>query len=106
MLYPLTPGMTTADQLADHYQANAPTTWQIAKSPVRGGGWRLTTADGITLDTYRTRKAAAEARTDGPLAKLYRSDLAWITGESRDPRFRPFADVLAEHVRRHPAPTA
>jgi hypothetical protein len=63
------------------HAANPPESWSVVK--LGEHHWVLTTASGIgTLDTFKTRHAAEEAKCSGHLFDLYNDEVRWYAGES------------------------
>lgn len=81
----------------DEHAENPPDTWRVVKAAERC--WHLDTKDGVTLDTFKTRRQAAEAIADGFTRRLYDKESRWYAGENVHP-WRPYAEIAAERARR------
>lgn len=81
----------------EDHAANSPDTWQVVKT-TGGRGWRLQTKDGVSLESFTTKRAAELARTEGFFARTYAEEGRWYAGETPAGR-RSWAECLAERER-------
>jgi hypothetical protein len=77
----------------DRHQENHPTTWKIQR---RGRKFHIVTKDGVSLDSFTTRRAAEKASQSGWLIDLYDKETRWFAGESV-PGWRSYAECDASH---------
>ncbi len=80
----------------EDHAANPPETWLVVKAGPRA--WRLTTADGTTLDGFASKRDAEAARSSGWLVNAYRKEGRWYAGET-PAGMRSWADCKAEQER-------
>jgi hypothetical protein len=59
----------------EEHAANPPSTWQVVKAGDRV--WQLRSKEGVVFETFKTRKAAVEAKTDSWLTRQYEKDGRW-----------------------------
>lgn len=79
---------------AEH-DANPPSTWTVVRIDCASSArWGLTTADGMLLDSFSTRKAAEAAKVDGSTASLYEKEGRWFAGEHVHP-WIDYADMAS-----------
>ncbi len=81
---------------AEEHAANPPETWQAVKACERV--WHLRTAGGVTLDTFKTRREAEDARASGHWPKFYERLSRWYAGIT-PPGWKTYAQVCAERER-------
>ena len=85
---------------AEEHAANPPGTWQAVKAAERI--WHLRTASGTTLDTFRTRRDAEQARTSGHSFDLWHKLTRWHQGHT-PAGWKTYAEVCAERERNEAA---
>lgn len=78
------------------HAANPPSTWVVVKVAPRL--WALQSA-GNTMQTYPTRRQAAEAAVCGHHVKLWHDEARWYAGGTVT-GWKPYAVVAEEHRRR------
>ena len=81
----------------EEHAANPPSSWKVVR--VARGNWDLRTVGDVTLDHFKTERAAVAAKRDSWLARLWAQEGAWYEGETPS-GYRPWADVKAERDRR------
>jgi hypothetical protein len=80
----------------EEHAANSPSTWKVVKVAERQ--WAVQTADGTTIETCTTKKAATEATTGGYWFNQYEKETRWYAGEPVA-QWKPWAQVRAERER-------
>lgn len=76
----------------DEHAANPPETWEVVKLAERVWALRPAGAD-YSLNTFTTRHAAEEARSEGSAARLWRQEAAWYAGEAVR-GWKPYAEFV------------
>lgn len=74
------------------HAANPPESWRVEKGVTRL--WFLKTKDGVTLETFPTKKAAEHAKVESFYVSLYEKESRWYAGEAI-PGWKPYAAASA-----------
>lgn len=80
---------------SEEHAANAPETWEVIKLAEKL--WALR-ANGVTFQTYQTRKAAEADKVDGPYARQYAKEGKWMAGVT-PAGWKPYSVILEERAR-------
>jgi hypothetical protein len=73
----------------EQHEQNHPRTWTVER---RGRKFHIVTTDGLSLDSFETKRAAIQATQSGFLVDLYHKETRWFAGESV-PGWRPYAEA-------------